>query len=64
MLELIDVLRTYSGYEKFYYAGLNLASQDDFTGDEALAAKNDFDAIEKVLFLFSFTQPNWLQELW
>jgi len=50
MLDLIDCLRTNCNYQRFYYAGLNLASQNDFTGDEALAAKNDFEAIEESTF--------------
>ncbi|XGV97895.1 MAG: nucleoside 2-deoxyribosyltransferase [Leptolyngbya sp. BL-A-14] len=47
VLDFMGTLRTYCQLNKIFYAGLELGSQDDFEGDEALAARVDFEAIRK-----------------
>jgi nucleoside 2-deoxyribosyltransferase len=47
MLDFMGALRTYCQLNRIFYAGLDLESQSEFSGDEVLAAKHDFEAIKK-----------------
>lgn len=58
ILEFIRDLKEYCGLKKVFYAGLELETQNDFQGDEVLAARTDFDAIEKSqYFILVYPEP-------
>jgi len=47
MLELLRAFSDYCQFDKTYYAGATLESQEDFSSDVISAAEKDFIAIEK-----------------